>query len=177
MSVPPIHKQYAQFDKICTCGRRFGFFQREFEKREKELVSSGLNYSDARKQIFKEMGITKICCLSEVTTYHLAFILDCGVNAYTDVTYPDKTENIKMGNVPNFVGEEFLPATRNVWGFDPNNYCYSILAESTSDLEKFGLSMNLSNTENLQFCNFYSHKTVSYPIVFRSNIKPPENFN
>lgn len=176
MSVPPIHKQYAQFDRICTCGRSFGFFQREFEKRERELRSTGMSLSDTRKQICKEMGIIKLCCLREVTNYPMAFILDCGVNAYTNTTYSDRNENIKMGNLPNFVGEEFLPATRNVWGFDPNNYCAMIMSESTSDLEKFGLLMNLNNTENLQFCNFYSEKTMSFPIVFRSNIKPPENF-
>lgn len=177
-NVPPIYRQYPQFKFRCTCGRRLGFFQRAFEKMERELINEGKTVSESRIEIFKRLGITTVCCIHEMTNYPLPFICDVGYGSYSDITgikNIDQPCNIKRGNDLTFVGEEFLPATRNVWGFDPNRYCRIIEEKSNSIHSRLGLSMR--EDVKLQFCNFQSAETKHFPIVFRSSILPPNNFH
>lgn len=175
-SVPLTHTQYAQFDERCTCGRRFAILQRDFIKREKELLSEGLSLSETRLKIMEEMKIYMLCCREKVTTYSMQFIFDTGYNAGV-ITTDNSGGNLKMGNTPNFVGEEFLPATRNRWGFNPNDYCSMIMEENKSPSERLGIYFVNSQQLPLTFYNLASKTTTSYPINFRSNISPPNNFN
>lgn len=182
--IPPAYTQYPQFDELCSCGR-IAITQQEFEDREQQLLNEDNSLKETRKKILKEMGISMICCLRDYTNYPKHFICDVGNNALTNIT-SEHTNNVftnnKMGNRLDFVGEEFLPLTRNKWGFDPNNYCGMIHRLTLSDVEKIGtIKVITPGTESqpAQFCNFSvgsSDNIQAFPLKFRSTINPPNNF-
>lgn len=183
--IPPAYTQYPQFDELCSCGRRIAVTQRAFEEREQQLLAEGYSLKETRKKILKEFGITMICCLRDYTNFPKHFICDVGNSAFTNITSEMTSNNFtnnKMGNRLDFVGEEFLPLTRNKWGFDPNSYCLSLHRMTLSDVEKIGtVKVITSGTESqpAQFCNFSTgnHGNIqSFPLVFRSTIEPPNNF-
>lgn len=82
-------------DKYCGCGQQLGYYQRlienkigtYLEKFDVPIEERNDLLSEARIHVFKELGITKDCCLRSLTMYNFMFFNDiCGVDCYVDTT-------------------------------------------------------------------------------------------
>lgn len=181
--VPPTFYKWAQFDEFCSCGNRIAVLQRDFEKQEQELLGQGYSLKDARIEILKKIGYTKICCLRDLTYFPKNLICDSYTNASIDITInngkPVK-ENFRCGNNPGNIGWEFNPKTKGVLGFDQNSYCVKLSLLSRSNYNKLAILRRDGSSSIKQPAQFPGYKIVEkedlpctkseFPIISAQNL-------
>lgn len=180
--VPPIYKKWAQFDKLCSCGKRKATLQRMFEIKVTRYLSAGMELKDARLQTLKELGIKKTCCLRDMTYFQKNFIYDTTMGAYSNITIAKGgrnklDENLRTGNNPNVIGYEFLPKTNGVMPFDMNEYSRMLALMQISTFDRIEiLRRDGTNSINTvpQFPNYRVVESQNMPTVL-SDIKPLTN--
>lgn len=177
---PPIFKRWAQFDRICSCGKRKAVLQRKYEIRMTKYLSEGFSPKKSRLKILKEFDIKTICCLRDLTYYQKNFIYDNSIGAYVNITINKGNklnENLRSGNSSNIIGYEFLPKTNNEMPFNMNEYSMMLSMMQLSSFDKIGiLRRDGTNSINIvpQFPNYRISESQNMPTIL-SNIPSLKN--
>lgn len=89
---------FPALEKYCNCGELIGMYQRVIEsmigKRLREFPIEDRNeaLSQIRREVFKELGVTRDCCLMKLTVYPFHCINDIhGIDSFVDTTMLDNT--------------------------------------------------------------------------------------
>lgn len=149
----------------CHCGNRIGCRQREIEFRigikleELKHLSHIDRFAQARRETFKDMGFTRICCLTSVTLYMFYPIHDSeGMNCIIDCTSlknnDGTVENNYLQTNSKKVPFELISLKKSTVGFNMSEYSKKIYKITTSiepSSDKVYATFPMLNTKRIPY--------------------------
>ena len=157
-----IYQNYPILPKSCTCGQRLGCFQKEIEERINQKLSLGVDLSNARIEVFREMNFLRVCCRERLTNSPKLFINDSEGDSYVDITkysnnsYSNNRQE-RLTNEPNW---GWIPLTKGVVQFNEIKYC----ADLYERLHGRSLTFSGKHTNFPKFPSILPTKKQSMPL-------------
>ncbi len=135
-------------EEYCSCGERFGVFQRAIESTLGDLLKKKMPLSEARKEMIRVCRIpNRDCCLRTISNYPFEQFYDIhGIDSYIDTTQVStntksskEIDNIKRENV---FSKELVPESVGWFPlnskdeFDRKKYEKKLWKETVKDYDK-----------------------------------------